>query len=168
MKKIFFLAAAMVAALAVNAEETPKTIAELCNFIDFQDEYVAHHVAPDTLPGKGIITSVESTWYTTVNGSVIKGYKKSDESEAEVSFNVKTEYNTTVALYDGTTFVDSLTAGTMLRAGSGVSVELAEFKVGENAAIEVYYQPNGDSDRGVSIAVSGGDPVEFKGSGKKN
>jgi hypothetical protein len=51
--------------------------------------------------------------------------------------------------------VDSLKAGTMFRAASGASIELGAFTTNAAGQIVVFYQPNGDSERGVEISVYG-------------
>ena len=160
MKKFFLFAAAIVAAMTIKAQE-PKivVISEVANYIDFQALSVSD---PDMT--KATITSEAP--YTLANGTVLKGYKKADNTESEVKWNIKPSYDTTVPTpkWEG---VDSLTVGSMWRAASGASMELGAFKTTEAGKLVVYFQPNGDSERGVSVTISGGDPVELTGDGKK-
>ena len=147
MKKIFLFAAAVVAAMTINAEPNVVVLSDVANYIDFQALSVSD---PDMT--KATITS--TTPYELANGSVLKGYKKADETEAEVKWNVKDSYNTTMPAVNWLG-VDSLKAGTMFRAASGASIELGAFTTTEDGALVVYYQPNGDSERGVEISVYG-------------
>ena len=148
MKKIFLFAAAIVAAMAVNAADpVVVSVADYANYIDFQALSVS-----DANMTKATITSEAP--YTLANGTVLKGFKKSDNSEAEVKWNVKSKYDTNLPTpnWDG---VDSLTVGTMLRAASNASIVLGAFKTSAEGKLVVYYQPNGDSERGVVISVYG-------------
>ena len=160
MKKIFLFAAALVAAMTIKAQDpVVVSIADVANYIDFQALSVSD---PDMT--KSTITS--TTPYELSNGTVLKGFKKSDETEAEVKWNIKEGYDTNVPTpkWEG---VDSLTVGTMFRAASGATITLGSFETSEAGKLIVYYQPNGDSERGVSVTISGGDPVELTGDGKK-
>ena len=123
MKKFFFFAAALCAALTINAQKIV-VLNEVANYIDFQALSVS-----DAAMTSATITSEAP--YTLANGSVLKGFKKSDDTEAQVSWNVKESYNTMMPTpdWDG---VDSLKAGTMLRAASGASIELGAFNTSEN------------------------------------
>ena len=158
MKKIFLFAAAVVAAMAINAQ-TVVVLNEVANYIDFQALSVS-----DPAMTSSVVTSTAP--YTLANGSKLVGFQKSDGSEAENKWNVKEAYNTTMPTpeWDG---VDSLKAGTMFRAASGTTIELGGFQTAEAGKLVVYFQPNGDSERGVSVAISGGDPVEVAKSGVK-
>ncbi len=157
MKKFFLLVAA-VAALTVNAQ-TVVELADVANYIDFQALSVS-----DPAMTSAVITSTAP--YTLANGTVLTGFAKSDGTEAENKWNVKEGYNTTMPTptWNG---VDSLNAGTMFRAASGTTIALGSFTTTADGKLTVYLQPNGDSDRGVSLSVYGGEPVEFKGSGVK-
>lgn len=157
MKKFFLLVAA-VAALTVNAQ-TVVELADVANYIDFQALSVS-----DPAMTSAVITSTAP--YTLANGTVLTGFAKSDGTEAENKWNVKEGYNTTMPTptWNG---VDSLNAGTMFRAASGTTIALGSFTTTADGKLTVYLQPNGDSDRGVSFSVYGGEPVEFKGSGVK-
>ena len=160
MKKIFSFAVALFAAMAINAQEPVVVVlSEVANYIDFQALSVS-----DASMTSAVVTSVAP--YTLANGSVLKGFKKTDDSEAENKWNTKDSYNTTMPTpsWDG---VDSLTVGTMWRAASGSSIELGGFKTSEAGKLVVYFQPNGDSERGVSVSIMAGDPVEVKGDGTK-
>lgn len=157
MKKFFLLVAA-VAALTVNAQ-TVVELADVANYIDFQALSVS-----DPAMTSAVITSTAP--YTLANGTVLTGFAKSDGTEAENKWNVKEGYNTTMPTptWNG---VDSLNAGTMFRAASGTTIALGSFTTTVDGKLTVYLQPNGDSDRGVSLSVYGGEPVEFKASGVK-
>ena len=160
MKKFFLLAAAVVAAMTINAQEPQvKVLNEVANYIDFQALYEADASIVATVP-----TSTE--FVTLPNGSVLKGFQKSDGSEAANSWNVKESYNTTMPTPEWGA-VDSLKAGTMFRAASGSSIELGAFKTSADGKLVVYFQPNGDSERGVSVSILGGEPVECAKSGLK-
>ena len=159
MNKFFLFVAAVVTAMTVNADPVKVILSDVANYIDFQalsvsDPAMVEHTVTSTDP------------YELANGSVLLGFQKSDGSEASNTWNVKGKYNTTMPTpeLEG---VDSLTCGTMFRAASGTSIILGAFETTADGKISVYFQPNGDSDRGVSIAVLGGDPVEFAKSGKK-
>ena len=143
MKK-FFLFAALVAAMAVNAQ-TVVVLNEVANYIDFQALSVS-----DPAMTSAVVTSTAP--YTLANGSKLVGFQKSDGSETANTWNVKEAYNTTMPTptWDG---VDSLKVGTMFRAGSSTTIELGAFATSEAGALVVYYQPNGDSERGVEVSV---------------
>ena len=157
MKKFFLLVAA-VAALTVNAQ-TVVELADVANYIDFQALSVS-----DPAMTSAVITS--TTPYELANGTVLTGFAKSDGTEAENKWNVKDSYNTTMPTptWNG---VDSLNAGTMFRAASGTTIALGSFTTTADGKLTVYLQPNGDSDRGVSVSIYDGEPVEFKASGVK-
>ena len=144
MKKFFFFAAAALAAMTINAQ-TVVTLNEVANYIDFQalsesDPAMTAHTVTSTDP------------YELANGSKLVGFQKSDGSEAANTWNVKEKYNTTMPTpaWEG---VDSLKAGTMFRAASGTTIELGAFKTSAEGKLVVYYQPNGDSERGVEVYV---------------
>ena len=145
MKK-FFLFAALVAAMAVNAQ-TVVVLNEVANYIDFQALSVS-----DPAMTSAVVTSTAP--YTLANGSKLVGFLKSDGTEAENKWNVKEDYNTTMPTptWAG---VDSLKVGTMFRAASGSTIVLGGFATSEAGALVVYYQPNGDSERGVEVSVYG-------------
>ena len=162
MKKIFLFAAAVVAAMTINAQEPNVVVlSDVANYIDFQALSVSD---PDMV--KATVTSVAP--YELANGSKLVGFLKSDNTEAENKWNTKDSYNTTMPTptWDG---VDSLKAGTMFRAASGTTIELGAFTTSAAGKLVVYYQPNGDSERGVEVSVYG-DPVagsNLTGSGVK-
>ena len=146
MKKIFLFAAAVIAAMTVNAAEPNVVVlSEVANYIDFQALSVSD-------PAMTQATVTSTTPYELANGSKLVGFLKSDGKEAENTWNVKTSYNTTMPTpaWDG---VDSLKAGTMFRAGSGTTIELGAFTTSADGKLTVYYQPNGDSERGVEVYV---------------
>lgn len=158
MKKIFAFAVAAMAALAVNAQVV-KSMEELANFVDFQKAGIT---SSTTVP-----TSVESTWFTFDNGTVCKGYLSSAGAEAANSWNIKDSYNTAMPAPEIAN-IDTIKGGTMFRAASGSSIVLGAFVTNAPGKIHVYFQPNGDSDRGVKIEVLGyTDAVECKKSGVK-
>ena len=101
---------------------------------------------------KSTVTS--TTPYELANGTKLVGFLKSDNTEAENKWNTKDSYNTTMPTptWDG---VDSLKAGTMFRAASGTTIELGAFTTSAAGKLVVYYQPNGDSERGVEVSVYG-------------
>ena len=152
MKKIFLFAAAVVAAMTINAQEpTVVVLSDVANYIDFQALSVSD---PDMV--KATVTSVAP--YELANGSKLVGFlKSSDNTETANSWNTKDSYNTTMPTptWEG---VDSLKVGTMFRAGSGTTIELGAFTTSAAGKLVVYYQPNGDSERGVEISVYG-EPV---------
>ena len=131
MKKIFLFAAAAIAAMTINAQEpTVVVLSDVANYIDFQALSVS-----DADMTKATVTSTAP--YELAN-----------------SWNVKESYNTTMPTptWNG---VDSLKVGTMFRAASGTTIELGAFTTSEAGKLVVYYQPNGDSERGVEISVYG-------------
>ena len=146
MKKIFLFAAAAVAAMTINAQ-TVVVLNEVANYIDFQALSVS-----DPAMTSSVVTSTAP--YELANGSKLVGFQKSDGSEAENKWNVKESYNTTMPTPNWQN-VDSLKAGTMFRAASGTTIELGAFKTSAEGKLVVYYQPNGDSERGVEVYVYG-------------
>ena len=160
MKKFFFFAAAALAAMTINAQ-TVVTLNEVANYIDFQALSVS-----DPAMTSSVVTSTAP--YELANGSKLVGFQKSDGSEAENKWNVKESYNTTMPTpaWDG---VDSLKAGTMFRAASGTTIELGAFTTKAAGQLVVYYQPNGDSERGVEVYVYGElvEGTNLTGSGAK-
>lgn len=146
MKKFFFFAAAALAAMTINAQNVV-VLNEVANYIDFQALSVS-----DPAMTSSVVTSTDP--YELANGSKLVGFLKSDGSEAANTWNVKEKYNTTMPTpaWDG---VDSLKAGTMFRAASGTTIELGAFKTSAEGKLVVYYQPNGDSERGVEVYVYG-------------
>ena len=147
MKKIFLFAAAVVAAMTINAEPNVVVLNEVANYIDFQALSVS-----DPAMTAHTVTSTDP--YELPNGSKLVGFQKSDGSEAANTWNVKENYNTTMPAVNWLG-VDSLKAGTMFRAASGTTIELGAFSTSEAGALVVYYQPNGDSERGVEVYVYG-------------
>ena len=145
MKKFFFFAAALVAALTVNAEVNVVLLSDVANYLDFQAVSASNPNLKDV-----VVTSVAP--YTLDNGTKLVGFLKSDETEAANTWNLKETYNTTLPTpsWDG---VDSLKVGSMFRAASGTTIELGAFTTTAAGKLVVYYQPNGDSHRGVEIYV---------------
>ena len=158
MKKFFLFAAAVATALTVNAQNVV-VLNEVANYIDFQALYEADPTLVDKIP-----TSTNPV--ELPNGSILLGFQKSDGSEAANTWNTKAAYNTTCPTpeWDG---VDSLTVGTMFRAASGSTIHLGEFETAEAGKLVVYFQPNGDSDRGISVTILNNDPIEVAESGVK-
>ena len=146
MKKFFIFAAAAMAALTINAQ-TVVVLNEVANYIDFQALSES-----DAAMTASTVTSTDI--YTLPNGSKLVGFQKSDGSEAQNTWNVKPSYNTTMPTPTWNN-VDSLKAGTMFRAASGTTIELGAFKTKAAGKLVVYYQPNGDSERGVEVYVNG-------------
>ena len=160
MKKFFFFAAAVLAALTINAQ-TVVVLNEVANYIDFQE-------LTTSFPEMTGITVTSTSTCELPNGTTLVGFEKSDGTEAANTWNVKESYNTTMPTptWDG---VDSLKVGTMFRAASGTTIELGGFTTTAAGKLTVYYQPNGDSERGVEISVYG-EPVagtNLTGSGVK-
>ena len=146
MKKFFLFAAAIVAAMTVKAQNVV-VLSDVANYIDFQALSVSD---PDMT--KSTVTS--TTPYELANGTKLVGFKKSDDTEAANTWNTKESYNTTMPT-PSWAGVDSLKVGTMFRAASGTTIQLGAFQTSAEGKLVVYYQPNGDSERGVSISVSG-------------
>lgn len=162
MKKIFLFAAAVVAAMTINAQEANVVLlSDVANYIDFQALSVS-----DPAMTQHTVTSTDP--YELANGTILKGFQKSDGSEAENKWNVKESYNTTLPTPSWEN-VDSLVVGTMFRAASGTTIELGAFKTSEDGGLAVFYQPNGDSERGVSVSVYGEEVVgtNLTGAGNK-
>ena len=161
MKKIFLFAAAVAAVMTVNAQSVVVELADVANYIDFQALSVSD---PDMT--KSEVNSTNT--YELANGTTLVGFKKSDGTEAANTWNVKTAYNTTLPTptWEG---VDSLNVGTMFRAASGTTIVLGSFRTDADGKLVVYYQPNGDSERGVSISVYGEEVTgtNLTGDGKK-
>ncbi|MBR1717109.1 MAG: hypothetical protein IJ718_05755 [Paludibacteraceae bacterium] len=146
MKKIFLFAAAVATALTINAQ-TVVVLNEVANYLDFQALSEA-----DANMTKSTVTS--TTPYELANGTKLVGFLKSDGTEAENKWNPKDSYNTTMPTpsWEG---VDSLKVGTMFRAASGTTIELGAFTTKADGKLVIYYQPNGDSERGFEISVNG-------------
>lgn len=151
MKKFLLFAAAIVAAMTINAQENIIVVTDYCNYVNFQA------VTSDT----PVPTSDAATWYTFDNGTVCKGFKKSDETEAANSWNIKETNTANTFPMPEEAAIDSVKWGTVFRAASGSSIELGELLIKGQGKIEVFYQPNGTSDRGLSIDVLG-EVTEFK------
>ncbi len=130
----------------------------VANYIDFQALYDANPSIADT-----IVTSYQ--YVTLPNGSQVCGFMKTDGTEANNTWNVKAGYNTLrpTPEWDG---VEALVSGTEFRAASGSSIRLGAFTMENAGKLTVYFSPNGDSERGVSIAVKG-DTVTYRKSGVK-
>jgi hypothetical protein len=162
MKKIVLFAAALVAAMTISAQEPVVVVlSDVANYIDFQALSVA-----DAAMTSSEVTSTSP--YNLANGTVLKGFLKSDGSEAANTWNVKESYNTTLPTpaWEG---VDSLKCGTMFRAASGTTIALGAFTTSAAGKLVVYYQPNGDSERGISVSVYGEEVAgsNLTGNGKK-
>jgi len=160
MKKFFLFAAAAMAALTINAQYVV-VLNQVANYIDFQALSVS-----DPAMTAHTVTSTDP--YELANGSKLVGFQKSDGSEAANTWNVKESYNTTMPTPTWNN-VDSLKAGTMFRAASGTTIELGAFTTSAEGKLVVYYQPNGDSERGVEVYVYGElvEGTDLTGSGAK-
>ena len=159
MKKIF-LFAAIVAAMTVNAQNVV-LLSDVANYIDFQE-------LTQSFPEMTSITVTSTNECELPNGTLLVGHMKEDGSEAENKWNIKENYNTMLPTpaWEG---VDSLKVGTMFRAASGTTIQLGAFQTTEAGELVVYYQPNGDSERGVSVLVYGEEVTgtSLTGSGAK-
>ena len=145
MKK-FFLFAAIVAAMTINAQDKNVVLlSDVANYLDFQALSVSD-------PNMTQATVTSTAPYELANGTKLVGHQKEDGSEAANTWNVKESYNTELPTpaWEG---VDSLIVGTMFRAASGTTIELGAFYTNEAGKLIVYYQPNGDSERGINILV---------------
>ena len=160
MKKLFLFAAAIVAAMTVNAANVV-VLSDVANYIDFQE-------LTQSFPEMTSITVTSTSTCELPNGTTLIGHQKEDGTEAENKWNIKENYNTMMPTptWEG---VDSLIVGTMFRAASGTTIELGAFKTSEAGKLIVYYQPNGDSERGISISVYGeaAEGTNLTGSGVK-
>lgn len=139
----------VVAAWKAMPKKTYKyqTIADRCNYIDFQTlEGVSGNLEADTLGGEG-------KGFELQNGTVLYN---SAISSTKCSWKLKEDYNTTFPIYGATTgtAADTIIFGSQLTAASGAKIVLGEFEVGNDAAIEIFWQPNGTKageGRGVRI-----------------
>ncbi len=147
--------------MTVKADVNVVTLSDVANYIDFQALSVSD---PDMT--KSTITSY--TPYELANGTKLVGFMKSDGTETSITWNVKEDYNTAfpTPAWEG---VDSLMVGTEFRAGSHTTIELGAFYTQADGKLVVYYRPNGDSERGVSIYVYGEEVTgtNLTGSGMK-
>lgn len=157
MKK-FFLFVAAVAAMTINAQNVV-VLSDVANYIDFQ-------ALTQTFPEMTSITVTSTSTCELPNGTMLVGFEKSDGSETVNSWNVKEGYNTTMPT-PAWQNVDSLKAGTMFRAGSGTTIQLGAFQTTAAGKLVVYFQPNGDSERGVEVSVYGELAATMTGSGVK-
>ena len=145
-------------------EDTPETgkvvlLADVANYIDFQALSISEP--------KMVESTITSTnFYTLANGTKLVGFVNSDGSEVANSWVVDEGYytNRPTPEWKG---VDSLRVGTMFRAASGTTIELGAFSVSEASKLVVYFSPNGDIERGISVSIFGGEPVAFVRSGMK-
>lgn len=138
-KTLLFLSTAFIA-MSMSAQIV-KTSQELCNFVDIQAEAA-------TLTAT---TPTSTVFSASANGTKFWGYLQSSGTETAVSWNSKTDYNTTIPMPELEGTLDSLTVGTMFRAGSGAHIDLGAFTTTAAGKVSVYFQPNGDSNRGLSI-----------------
>ena len=160
--KLITLFFALMAAMAIDAQEiNVVNLADVANYIDFQalsisDPAMTQHTVTSTDP------------YELANGTILRGFQKSDGSEAYNWWNVRETYNMTLPTptWEG---VDSLVVGTMFRAASHCTIELGAFNTSAEGGLAVFYQPNGDSERGVEITVYGEvvEGTNLTGSGMK-
>lgn len=134
-------------------------LANVANYIDFQALSAAY-------PAMTATTITSTNTYTLPNGSVLRGWLNPETSaEASNTWNVKENYNTVMPTPE-MNGVEALRAGTMFRAASHTSISLGAFNMPTDGKLTVYFQPNGDSNRGVSITV-GDNTYDFMKSGVK-
>lgn len=155
MKKLFTLAAAVLFAMGMSAQ-TIYEQAVICNYINFQNDGDHSTKVTSTAP------------QTLTNGSILKGFLKSDQTEADNSWNAKTKYDTSIPLPESLTggVMDTLLAGSQWRAASGSSIELGAF-ITTGGKMRIVWQPNGDSQRGFQVTVKNGTPIEVLKTGEK-
>ena len=169
MKKFFLFAAALVAAMTVNAQEkVEKHISDYANYIEFQ----ALVDADATLTSKPM-SSTESV--TLPNGTVLLGKANSSGEETTCTWNAKPEYNTVYGVADGLPGVDSLRVGTQWRAGSGCTMTLGAFETTADGKLKVFYQlhgndasKTGENVRGIACSIMNGEFVEYRFATGKN
>ncbi|MDD6358294.1 MAG: hypothetical protein PUG15_09455 [Bacteroidales bacterium] len=152
MKKLFTFFVGAIMAMAVNAREAVVVkVSDVANYIDFQALSKS-----DTEMTKTTVTSTNT--YTLANGSVLKGFLRSDNEEVVNAWPVKDDYEVSIPTpsWNG---VDMMNTGTAFRMAASTSISLGAFTTSAEGKLVVYYQPNGDSERGVSITVKG-EPVE--------
>ena len=168
MKKIFLFAAAVVAAMTINAQDkVVKVITEYANYIEFQALMANPDIANATITSEAPLT--------LPNGSVLTGFKNSEGKEGDCKWNAKPDYNTTYFVADGLEGVDSLTVGTQWRAASGCTLKFGAFTTTAAGKVSVFYQLNGDDSsktgenvRGCSLQIYDNDPVEYRFATGKN
>jgi hypothetical protein len=156
MKKLFLAVAVLAASLSASAQII-KQADEVCNYLDIQAE-------------KATLTTVvpsSTVSVTSANGTKFWGYANSLGEEATISWNTKDSYNTAMPMPELVGTIDSLKVGTMFRAASGAHIDLGAFQTSTDGKITVYFQPNGDSDRGLTISVNGTVVATKTGSGVK-
>ena len=135
-------------------------LSDVANYIDFQvlsvsDPEMVNHT----------VTSNES--YTLANGTVLRGFLNPETGEEGAnSWNTKTGYTLTMPTPNWNRVV-ALKAGTMFRAASHTTITLGTLTVLKDGKLTVYFQPNGDPERGVSLAINGGEPQTYLASGVK-
>ena len=152
MKKLFTFFVGAIMAMAANAREAVVVkVSDVANYIDFQALSKS-----DTEMTKTTVTSTNT--YTLANGSVLKGFLRSDNEEVVNAWPVKDDYEVSIPTpsWNG---VDMMNTGTAFRMAASTSISLGAFTTSAEGKLVVYYQPNGDSERGVSITVKG-EPVE--------
>ena len=148
MKKLLLLAVSAVAVMTVNAQtKVTKIASEVSNYIDIQALSKSDPTMTQT-------TVTSTNHYTLDNGSELVGFKRGDDTEASCNWAVKDDYNFSLPTpsWEG---VDTLIVGTMWRAASGASIVLGDFTTVAEGPLRVFYQPSGDSERGVQITVKG-------------
>ena len=158
MKKLFTFLLALWVIIPIHAQNVVE-LTNVANYIDFQALSVS-----DPAMTSAVITSTAP--YELANGTILTGFLKSDGTEGNNTWTIRSGYNNTMPTpaWDG---VDSLKAGTAFRACSGTSITLGEFHLDSATKLVVYFQPNGDSERGVSVSFFGCQPVEYLASGVK-
>ena len=156
MKQLFTFLLALWVLIPIHAQNVVE-LTNVANYIDFQALSVS-----DPFMTSAVITSTAP--YELANGTILTGFLKSDGTEGKNTWSIRSGYNNTMPTpaWDG---VDSLKAGTAFRACSGTSITLGEFHLGSATKLVVYFQPNGDGERGVSVSFFGCQPVEYLASG---
>lgn len=157
MKKLFLAVALVAASLTVSAQIVVPAN-QLCNYMDIQ----AHAT---TLSA---VVPTSTTPSIAPNGTKFWGYYNNTTlAESAMSWNVKTAYNTAIPMPELVGVVDTLKSGTQYRAASGGHIDLGALTMPTSGKMKVYFQPNGDSDRGVTISVKGTVVATKSGSGVK-
>ena len=150
----------------VNASSTTPPVVPQANVVTLSDvaNYIDFHTLSQSDPQMTLSNVTSTNPYTLANGTVLRGFLKADESEAYTFWGVYDYRMMPTPEWEG---VDSLRAGTFFRGASGVTITLGSFSVSSDGKLVVYYQPSGDSDRGVSVSIYGDEPVEYTRSGER-
>ena len=160
MKKLYALFLSLVTSIGlIMADPQVVVLSDVANYIDFQalsvsDPQMTSHIVTSTTP------------YELANGTQLVGHLRFDGTEGDNWWVVRDNYN-----YDMPTpeweGVDFLRGGTAFKATKGTSIKLGAIQINKGDKLIVYYQPNGDSERGVKVSVSGTDVATMTSSGVK-